>query len=276
MTTPAIILYQDGPSPWWPWALRSLRDWCDAPVHMITNEKHFESFSDEFNDINLHSIEQYRHHADALRKGYFNKWDSKSWFIGFERFAILNAFVNERGIKRFFTFDSDFLLFCDPLAEANKFSTYDFTISMGCGTHDMFWNNMECLDGFVRFCHEVMDRDFELTPGEKTVGSFSDMHALMMFKDEHTVNVGEMTDVRLGVTWDNNLKQNYHGYSYAGEDNKGKKRMRWENGQPYCQNVRLQNAAIRFAGLHVSSYLKVRIPEVYKEARCSISATAKA
>lgn len=259
-----IIIYQDGASQWWPWALKSLRDWCDVPVVMITQKENYV-VGDNSVFVN---IDEYRKCADSLREKYFSRWDSKAWFIGFERFIILAKYIEQNNIERFFSFDSDFLLFCNPIDEANKFIKYDFTLSMSCGTHDMFWNNKDVLIDFVGFINELMEREIELTVGEKTIGSFSDMHALMMFRNERKYNIGEMTDIRLGVTWDNNLKQNYHGYDYS-DNMGGMKKLTWKNGQPYCINHAL-DMIVRFAGLHISSYLKMHIPEIYREARCSI------
>jgi len=256
---PKIILYQDGPSRWWPHAIKSFHDWCDAEPIMISQK---ENCPDGCQWVD---IADYMKYTDEISKKYLRRWNELAWLIGFQRFVIMDQFVRDEGIERFFTFDSDFLLFCDPIIEAEKFKDYDFTLSMGCGTHDMFWNNMKTLHEFTCFCNEVIDKGVELNAGEKTVGSFSDMHALGLFRAAYRPNVGEMTDIRLGITWDNNLKQRNHHYDYAGNG----KNILFKKGIPYCRNNAF-GTLVRFAGLHVSSYLKEQIADIYREARCSI------
>lgn len=176
--------------------------------------------------------------------------------ICIQRWFVINEFIQKKGINKYYTPDSDVLLFCDIGKEFSKFEKYDFTLSMRSAPGQSFWMSSEVMNEFCKFAMDIYSNQgsdkarqifshYTNLRSQGKPGGVCDMTLWEHFIKNRDYKVGETTDIIENSIFDHNFYMAYDGYAHDGQN----KIIQWSEGLPYC----LRNGElIRFNSFHLS------------------------
>ncbi len=121
---------------------------------------------------------------DAFKHGEdWNKFVFRKWFI-------LYNFVKKEGIKEFWHFDSDNMVFTDLSTLEYKYQDYDCTVQCHGNCFKAFFRNPEVIDGYVKKINELFLRKDYITKIKSELAnqtgpwSFNEMTAYEIYEKE--------------------------------------------------------------------------------------------
>lgn len=226
--------------------------------------------NDQFEGIEHIKIENYINSLSEFAKYYdhmsSNNVDFESWC--FARWFVINAFVKQRNINRFFYTDSDVLFYRDLNVVCEPFKHCKFTTTNRISFGISLFNHVNSLNEFCEFIvdaykeqnfvYKKVESHYECLKQCNMAGGVNDMSFVNLFCGDRYNNpgeVGEMSSIieesfsgnRLS-TFDHNINQS-DGY----EMKDGIKKIKWVKGIPTVRHVRL-NKDIIFNCIHFAGY----------------------
>lgn len=199
---------------------------------------------------------------DKIFKNYSSN-SRKFELFCFQRWYILREFMAVKKINTCLYLDSDCMLYASINSEINKFKNYNLTISNSRSPHFCYIRDFNSIDRLVRLISDVyrkknrLIRDswvhhFLVLNKNGELGGVCDMAA---FNSYHQIYYGTCYDIA-GIhedesTYDHNI--NDSGPDFEMEN--GIKKISWENGIPYCNQVSSKRM-IKFNLLHFQGAAK--------------------
>ena len=197
----------------------------------------------------------------------------------FEKICIFRWFAikelcRKENIEKIFYMDSDIMLYCNLEEELSKFQNTRYALSNGSSAAVFCVNDITVLEDYCRYVDGFYDdsqvnNTFTLREHTRLFGHIrEDITSFytnrtkfklpggvcdMTFwgelkKIDDPLMVGEISGVRERTTFDHNI----NAPDFFEFEN-GKKKISWENGQPYVYNTYLKDK-IRFNSLHFQGY----------------------
>ncbi|QEF96257.1 hypothetical protein Mal15_02840 [Stieleria maiorica] len=185
--------------------------------------------SDYF-DAAARFAERYAHHSR-------NRVDWERFC--FERWFILNEWMDKQGCQSAWIFDSDVLVYSDLDDVAGHFAD-DALAYCSCSGHAMLVAKRSGLHAFCRFCESMYEPaaekqqrlvDYAKSQLELDGQGVSDMTALVWFREESPLPIGNLSYPTDGRFFDDNICLS-QGYEVA-----DRKRIRWRDGVPYATDA---------------------------------------
>jgi hypothetical protein len=219
----------------------------------------FEKHKKLYPEAQHHFISKYENLAKEFRKLYQHYSPNSHDFElrCLERWFVISSFCKENRIENFLYLDSDVLLFTSAKYFKEKIKKYHFTISQGRSPQYMYVEKAENMDMFCQFISqqyldkgnlEKMTQNMDLTKE-----GVSDMTFFQKYASQFPDFVAELTEIRDGKTFDNNMN-NSDGYSMNPKN--GLKMIKWDNGSP-SGLLLTSNTKIIFLGLHFQGNAKI-------------------
>lgn len=136
---------------------------------------------------------------DSVKHGEdWNKFVFRKWFI-------LNNFLIENSIERFWHFDSDNMIFSDLVPFETQYADVDCTVQCCGNCMKGLFNNQEIIGRYVKKINEVFSSEEQVQKAKEYVENypdgnicFSEMTVYKIFQEEE-----EFSDIRLNVIRDN-------------------------------------------------------------------------
>jgi hypothetical protein len=183
----------------------------------------------------------------------------------FERWFLLQSFLQAQALDACLYLDSDVLLYSDATAQARRFADFDLTPSHE-SPHCMFINRKAGLDSFCAFlmeCYESpelfgrLESHYRKLQSENRPGGVCDMTVFGLFGALGRGRVVDLYSIRDGGAFDHAM-----GDANGFETENGIKKVRWHDGLPHClyqpdgqlvrfHTLHFQGSAKRFLGSHV-------------------------
>lgn len=166
------------------------------------------------------------------RKSYWTNFVFKRWF------CIYN-FLKEKNIERFWTFDSDTLIFTDLFSLEGRFGNIDCTTQCNGICMNGLVNNLRLVENYINKINELFTREDYLKEQEKGMAShpdwaYTEMRAFATFQEESAIKTMRSNIIINNSMFDENICQ---GDSMKTEWNKQAKRqikkLFFENGNIY-------------------------------------------
>ncbi|MGV3706983.1 MAG: hypothetical protein ACO1NU_16555 [Arcticibacter sp.] len=238
-----------------------------AHTHAFNNDSNIFLLGDEANSghayVNHIRMDDYAERAKEFEKVYkhmsSNSYDFE--LFCFQRWFIINDFVQTHDIENFLCLDSDALLFCGVDKTFENFKQYDFTISQGHSPHFTLFSRSS-LDRFCNYLTELYTkpeyierslRNFRVFQEEKRQGGICDMFAFSFYTDDISNNVRELSQLSEDMYFDSNINE-ADGF----ECDRNRKRIYWKNNLPYGR-ISDTGEYVRFYGLHFQGAAKSSI-----------------
>lgn len=143
------------------------------------------------------------------------KHGRKEWvkFV-FKRWFIINNFIKEKKIEKFWTFDSDNLILTDLSLQEYKFKDYDCTEQCNGMCINGFINNSKIINKYVDKINELFLREEYLNQVIKEIGNnpwaFTEMKAYSTFKEEEKIKTIPLNTIINNETFDECLCQEHN------------------------------------------------------------------
>ena len=214
--------------------------------------------NDVFDFVTHVDMEDYNQIIDKVAQSYkhLSTNDANYEFLCFVRWFIINEYVKENNIEKFFVTDSDVFLYCDISEEQKKFEKYRYTLCAYISAGISFINDINVLEEYCQLYMNVFSQKdaynfgkcfyhFQNLQQNQRLGGVCDMTLWEIHKKSGPVgSVGETSTILDGTTFDHNINESAE---YKMEN--GVKKVYWKNGLPYCRHERL-NEMIKFNCLH--------------------------
>jgi len=186
------------------------------------------------------------------------------------RWFAINELCKRENIEKFFYMDSDIMLYCDLEKELSKFENTRYALSNGTSAAVFCVNDITVLDDYCRYVDGFYDdkqvqgtynlrehsrlfahiredilsfynnrRKFNLAGGVCDMTFWGELK-----KIDDPLMIGEISGIYEGTTFDHNI----NACDFFEFEN-GKKKISWENNQPFAYNTYLQKK-VRFNSLH--------------------------
>ena len=217
-----------------------------------------DSLNDCYEGIEHHPFMDYFVAAEGFSKVYrhYNTTPYHYALFDFQRWFILKEFLCSNRLQKCLYLDSDTMLYADVTKEQERFSQFDFTLSLMLCGNTFFLNRLSALEDFCQFLMDIyMKNDryhydklvahFALRKRNGLKGGACDMTALQLFLLNHFDRIGEVAKVIDGAVYDPNINLAAPGF----EMSNGIKRVFWKNTDPYGIYLRT-GEQVRFSSLH--------------------------
>jgi hypothetical protein len=198
----------------------------DVNIYLIGDRK-----TNKFNRIVEHV--DYKNHSKSANefKRYYKHLSSQPYSLElfcFQRWFIINEFVREKNISKWFAVDSDVMIFCEVEKEMKKFSDYDLMLISEKSAGHSIWTK-DILDEFCCFLmsayrdknknYERMVDHYQYLQDRGMKGGVCDMTAIGLFVQEVKKNkkIGFLTDIVDGSAYDSMLSQSQDKYVMENE-----------------------------------------------------------
>lgn len=218
-------------------------------------------------------ISRYNHTAQQFDKIYqhlsSNLYDYE--LFCFRRWFILNEMVKQHGFKKLLYLDSDVMLFEDVVPFLDKYLPFDFTIANRSSPHICYFPDTKVLDEFCHFLLnemytspffvEKINSKHQYHVQNNVPGGVCDMTAFEYFTEFKGYKALELTEIRNGAVFDNNINS-ADGFEW---DAKNKiKRIAFEHKKPFGFKAE-SGGRIAFKALHFQGgYAKRFMPLFYQ------------
>lgn len=131
----------------------------------------------------------------------------------FKRWFIINNFIKEKKIEKFWTFDSDNLILTDLSLQEYKFKDYDCTEQCNGMCMNGFINNSNVVDKYVNKINELFLREEYLNQVIEEIGNnswaFTEMKAYHTYKEEEKIKSIPLNTIIDNETFDECLCQEH-------------------------------------------------------------------
>jgi len=257
----------------------------DSPIYLITNLKERPKTPSETFDqaLVLVDVNAHRPATEALGQVFFNISAMPGSFerMCLDRWFMLRSFVRQMGFSRFFTLDSDVLLFCDVQEEADRLRDFDYTISSRYNWCHVFFNNAAVLDVYCEMVLEVYSRRTSLwhsmcdfmnlfRPSEPLKG-LGDMTLAGLLSERIAPGMNlkfvDTATVIDGMSYCSNISLPLPDVEMTAERVGGKevniKKIYWFEGLPHCRVART-GEYIRMNCLHFQGESKAFLGSVFE------------
>lgn len=223
-----------------------------------------DSLIDIYDLIEHRFISDYSQGAQYFRNIYrhFNETNYEYELFNFQRWFILKEFMVGNDLNNALYLDSDVMLYADIGIEQEKFNQYSFTLSRGhCGCV-CFINNVEALGKFCQFLIDIYSKKdryhydkmlshYVVRKMNQLPGGACDMTALELFSKQEFGNIGEVSHIIDGSTYDININISDPGF----EMDEGIKKIIWRENVPYGIHLRT-GKEIKYNSLHFQGRAK--------------------
>lgn len=225
------------------------------PIYLLGDK-----YNKKTKDVNHYFISDYFLSAKEFEKKYIHMSSNLYGYelFCFQRWFIINEFVNEKKLHNFLCLDSDVLIYCNISEFFSEYLKYDHTTCSG-------W--VPCFSLFSsisihKFCNyitelytkpEYISRLKQRYNNEfyrKKPGGNSDMTAFEFYPKDVSSNVFDLVIPHNGVFWDENIS-----LSNGFEVKNGLKNIYWINDIPHCKSLQ-DGKLIRALGLHFQGKTK--------------------
>src|SRR3990167_793882 len=217
--------------------------------------------NDRFDHIEHYNIKEYFHSAKEFEKIYQHMSTNNIHFekFCFSRWFILNEFVKFHNIYRFFTTDSDTLLFCDVNEEAEKFKNFRYTTTNRISAGITFIMDLTVLNEWCQLTTNIYSKKdkfnfnkcfyhFKNLQENGRAGGANDMTIWDIFSNDGYNNPGMVGETSTIFSDDTTFDHNINQSDFFEMEN-GIKKIKWFNKNPYGYNQILKRD-IRFLMLH--------------------------
>jgi len=176
----------------------------------------------------------------------------------FERWFLLQSFLETQSLDACLYLDSDVLLYSDATVQARRFTDFDLTPSRE-SPHCMFINRRAGLDRFCAFLMECyispelfgrLESHFHKLQAENRPGGVCDMTAFGLFDALSRGRIVDLYPILEGGAFDHAMTDS-NGFEMAN----GIKKIRWRDGLPYCMH-QPDGQLVRFHTLHFQGRAK--------------------
>lgn len=211
-------------------------------------------------DVNHYFISDYFSSAKEFEKKYIHMSSNLYGYelFCFQRWFVINEFVEEKKLKNFLCLDSDVLIYCNISEFFSAYLKYDHTTCSGWVPCFSLFNNVS----IYKFCNYIIElytnpkylsrlkQRYNDEFYRKKPGGNSDMTAFEFYPKDVSNNVFDLVIPHNGTFWDENISQS-NGF----EVKNGLKHIYWINDRPYCKL--LQNGKlVKALGLHFQGKTK--------------------
>jgi hypothetical protein len=213
-----------------------------SPIYLIGDES-----NRGYETIEHHMASDYFETAHDFSKIYRHFHTSNYQFelFNFQRWLILNEFVQARGLTQCLYLDTDTLLYTNVSERQKRFAEFDFTLSfMDCGS-TFFLNRVEALSDFAQFLMEIyngkekylynkMLAHYATFQKSGTRGGVCDNCAFDCYRYEHFGEIGETALIIDGSFFDPIFDYPHPGLVMEN----GVKKVVWKDGEPFGIHAR--------------------------------------
>jgi hypothetical protein len=230
---------------------------------------------DETNDcydfIEHHFFSDYFHGAYAFSKIYrhFNSTDYEYELFNFQRWFILQEFLEINKMEKCLYLDSDTMLYADATEEQKKFAQFDLTLSYKTSGCTFFLNRIQALADFCQFLTDIYTKkerhyydrmlaQYATFKKNGMAGGACDMTAFDFYSYDHFGEIGEVAQIIDGSVYDPSINVPHPGF----EMENGIKKIIWKRGHPYGIQLRI-GKEIRFNSLQFQGTTKRLMGQYY-------------
>lgn len=220
------------------------------------------SSNNSYNFVDHRDVSDYDYNAKEFAKIYrhyhtINPYQNE--LFCFQRWFIIRDFMVASDIKKCLCLDSDVMLYANLTEEEKKFAEFDLTLSREFSPHCVFVNSLSALEKFCKFVVALYS-DSSLLKGleqtlqeciqNKVYGGVSDMTVFNVFKETKECNIGEISTIIEGSTYDHNMN-----FSEGFEMCNGVKKIYFLEGQFFGKHIS-SGQDIKFNALHFQGKAK--------------------
>lgn len=240
----------------------------NSPVYLITDSLYDCDFIHQFNILDYYkSADQfgdlYQHVTKDVLFSFFA--------ITYQRWFILNEFMEKHQIDQCVHIDPDVLLYQDVNKEIAERPPFDLLLSdhedFGTCGHFCYVGNRQTLQEFCDYMLFLFTKPTSIeacTNLQKRIwfeqtGYLSDIQAFEEFTQKDKYTVVDLSRIENGVYYDENIASS-NGF----EMNYGFKQITWQDGIPYGQ-LKETGELIKLQGLHFNSGAKIMMQQAFNE-----------
>jgi hypothetical protein len=187
----------------------------------------------------------------------------------FQRWFIINTFIHNNNIDRFWTFDSDNFVLTDLTAFEDTFSQYDCTSQCSGNCLNGFVSNKNIVQRYVsRMTDLLRDDNFVDSWHQKYAENpqlfYNEMEAFAIFTKQEGISHFHLAQIRDGAMFDDSITYE-NGMETCRKSIKGRqvKKLYMHDGEIYCKHV-LSGTFIRMHNLNLSWMPKYIFPLLFK------------
>lgn len=167
---------------------------------------------------------------DHIREAWWINFVFKRWFHMF-------YFIKNQRITRFWTFDSDTLILCDPNLKTDKFKEYDFTEQCNGMCINGLINNPEIIEAYLDKINKLFQDETYLNRQREdfkvhTDYAFTEMRAYLEFKQNTPIKTLRLNTIIDDETFDDCICQQ-HDMEMEG----GVKKLYFRDGGVYLKHL---------------------------------------
>jgi len=240
----------------------------DTPIYLLGNES-----NDRYAEVTHLPYRQFYERAAELDQtfSHFSTNGLDYERFNFQRWLILDEFLQAYGYGQCLYLDSDVLLFTDVTLDRLRFVDYELAIAHDTGSV-CFVNRRETLHELGDFILKIYRRDdryhyermvahYVTRRNSRLPGGACDMMALAYFREADYGRVGDVAALGDGSVYDQAV-----GAPQGFVMRDGVKQLDWEAGVPYG-TLASSGRRIRFNALHFQGLVgKALIAQAYKQA----------
>jgi hypothetical protein len=246
MSVPIIFVHK-GNSHYLKYSLKQARFFNpDTKIYLLGDKS-----NDNYDFVEHVDILEYLQTASEFAKYYVHMSFNKEQFeqFCFERWFIINDFVEQMGIEEFLCLDSDVLMFCNSSEAHNKYKNYSFTMRGHAGAGFNYFSNR---DNLKQFCNYILS--YYTQPEllhilklnwdgflKRNSGGVCDMLLFSFYKRDNIEKIGDCGNI------ENNIMFEYCAYDIFLNEEK----INYKDGIPYI--LKKESATwVRLKALHVN------------------------
>lgn len=258
----------------------------NTDIYLLGDE--MNKYCDKYTSVIWQSYKNYQKGTlfNIFKNNYNHIGTSNNYFITQEKFCflrwfILYNFLVHNKLDKCWYFDTDTFICCNLTKYENHFDNYKIAITNRIsGTNTIINNKSMILELCQMICEFITDDKF-LSTQKKMVDisidqgknyNFCDMCVIDELQKKYPSEIGEMTEILNGATFDPNInldKSDQTSLPQRWEMHKGKKLIYWKRSNstdtkcyPFCNNL-TSNQLVQLLTINMS-WVKYKDP-FYKE-----------